>query len=222
MGMLETLVDWYVSQKLNRIRSKMKENILYAESLVDQHNLKNLRDVITFLSKYKYISDPGMGFFDQQDDLKTFIKKGGGDCDDWALAFYRLLSVLDYEVYYVTLVDSRIVMSHVTCLFRTKDNDNLKKGCIYAIDQGNIYGPFESEKALVSKYNQIFNADYCVVNIRTGDYLDKGVKAEDLLKPCEDNGGGNIPVYPVNTGNLWYWIAGGGIILFLLLLHFLK
>jgi|GEM_PF-3599770 len=227
MSMLETLVDWYVSQKLNRIRSKMKENILYAESLVKEHNLKNVQDVKNFLSQYKYVLDPGFGLFDQQNDIKTFIEKGEGDCDDWTLAYYRLLSALDYEVYYTTLVDSQIIKSHAVCLFRAKKKDNLRSGCIYSADQKAIIGPFESKDSLISRYNKINNADYCVVNIRTGDYLDYGVKAEDLLKPCKDNssnnnGGDNIPVYPVSTGNIWYWIAGGGIVILLLLLHFLK
>ncbi|HBT39777.1 MAG: transglutaminase domain-containing protein [Pseudothermotoga sp.] len=37
-----------------------------------------------------------------QHDLPSFVRRGGGDCDDFALAVCRLAQALGYKAYYVT------------------------------------------------------------------------------------------------------------------------
>jgi len=90
----------------------------YARKIAEAYKMRTLDDVANFMTRFRYIPDPLWGLLDIQYDLPAFVRRGGGDCDDFALAVCRLAQALGRKAYYITGVHKRPERNHVFAIVR--------------------------------------------------------------------------------------------------------
>lgn len=151
------LLEKYINAKLSYINFD-KERAKALE-IVTSEKLKTPNDVLLFIKRLKYISDPFGGLFDKQYTIEEILNRGGGDCDDFAHLSCQLLSVIGYKAYYVTMCDVLVRYSHTVCLFI----DGTK---VYVIDQVFIR-QIKSERELLNFYSSLYEgAVYYAIDVR--------------------------------------------------------
>ena len=87
-----------------------------AKKLIESYGIRTLDDIAYFITRFRYIPDPFFGIFDIQYDLPAFVVRGGGDCDDFALAVCRLAQALGKKAYYVTALHKNPFRNHVLAI----------------------------------------------------------------------------------------------------------
>lgn len=151
------IVEGYINNKLKRINPK--QEITSAQQLVVEKGIKDLNKLIEFNKKQlRYVPDPLGGLWDVQNTINETLARGGGDCDDFALLNMYVLHVLGYKSWYVTLVDSKITMSHTTTVVKVDDK-------LMVFDQGYIYY-VNSESDIINLYNKLYNRKYIYIDVR--------------------------------------------------------
>ena len=115
-GRLSRLLGWYVKLKI-RFRKHRKRYVEVATEILRETidgrldtSYSTLFPLVTayFTLKFDYKRDPLFGLLDRLYDIDVFVERGGGDCDDFAFAIGRVLSLLGevyrFKVYFVTAI----------------------------------------------------------------------------------------------------------------------
>lgn len=101
---------WLESWALSKASSiDSKRSIELALELVWLNDISTPELAVAFLRKnFSYIQEFGDKWF----DLADFIERGGGDCEDWAIALARLWQALSLESYVVVHFNSTLIYAH--------------------------------------------------------------------------------------------------------------
>ena len=111
------MLDFYVRLKMF-FRKGKKNAKEFAKQIVEAHAIRTLDDIASFITRFRYIPDPLWGLIGIRRDLPAFAKRGGGDCDDFALAVCRLAQALGRKAYYVTGLYKNPFRNHVFAIVR--------------------------------------------------------------------------------------------------------
>lgn len=117
MYIIKIIMKLWLKIKYSFIRGSQNTSRIIAKQIVEDSNLKTISDISEFVQRrMKYVSDPLLGFLDIQQDLEYTSTHGWkGDCDDYALAAYRLAEAMGQKPFLLTMINKDIRKNHVVC-----------------------------------------------------------------------------------------------------------
>jgi len=123
--------------------------------------IRTLDDIDAFMRRFAYKPDPLWGLIDIQHDLPSFIKRGGGDCDDFALAVCRLAQALGLKAYYVTGLSWNIFKNHSWAIVKAQRKYYIftpYRIVFYRVD-------FETIDEAIEAFQNIFDARFFCIHV---------------------------------------------------------
>lgn len=123
-------LESWVFAKIENIDSNGCEEL--SRVIVEQNNINTAQEAVFWLRKnFEYIRESGDVWF----DIKRFVERGGGDCEDWAIAVARLWQALGLESYVVIHFNANTIYAHAFAVHVEQDHLRCATPYVYVQQQ---------------------------------------------------------------------------------------